>query len=140
MVGNPLSIRFDPALLERLRRSAASRDTTPSGLAQRLVDEGLRVQEHPGVIFRDGPSGRRAALIGGADVWEVVAALQNSSARADAAITETAVEMGLSLEQVKTALDYFGSYPAEIEEQVAANERAAHQAYLAWAAQQRLLA
>src|SRR5262245_15755051 len=62
-VSTPLSIRFDPGLLERLRRRAqSSPGATPSGLAQRLVDEGLRMADHPGVVFKDGPSGRRAAL------------------------------------------------------------------------------
>jgi hypothetical protein len=111
-----LSIRFDAILLDRVRRGAAARDTTPSGLVQRLVDEGLRAQEHPGIVFRDGPSGRRAALIAGPDVWEVVAALQLSAASADVAVTTTAGEMGLSIDQVKTAIDYYGSYSAEIED------------------------
>jgi hypothetical protein len=139
-MSRPLSIRFDQALLERLRRRAAAQDTTPSGLAQRLVDEGLRAQEHPGVVFRDGPSGRRAALVAGPDVWEVVAALRRSTARGEAAVTATAGEMSLSIAQVKTALDYYGSYPDEIDEQIAENERAADEAHAAWQAQQRLLA
>jgi hypothetical protein len=139
-MSRPLSIRFDQALLERLRRRAAAQDTTPSGLAQRLVDEGLRAQEHPGVVFRDGPSGRRAALVAGPDVWEVVAALRRSTARGEAAVSATADEMSLSIAQVKTALDYYGSYPDEIDDQIAENERAADEAYAAWQAQQRLLA
>ena len=58
----PLSIRFDAALLTRLRRRAgATAGSTTSALAQRLIDEGLRMADHPGVIFKDGPSGRRAA-------------------------------------------------------------------------------
>jgi hypothetical protein len=139
-MSRPLSIRFDQALLERLRRRAAAQDTTPSGLAQRLVDEGLRAQEHPGVVFRDGPSGRRAALVTGPDVWEVVAALRRSTARGEAAVTATAGEMSLSIAQVKTALDYYGSHPEEIDEQIAENERAADEAHAAWQAQQQLLA
>src|SRR5919106_1497708 len=139
-MSRPLSIRFDQALLERLRRRAAAQDTTPSGLAQRLIDEGLRAHEHPGVMFRAGPSGRRAALVAGPDVWEVVAALHRSTARGEAAVTATAAEMSLSIAQVKTALDYYGSYPEEIDEQIAENERAADEAHAAWQAQQRLLA
>ena len=139
-MSRPLSIRFDQTLLERLRRRATAQDTTPSGLAQRLVDEGLRTQEHPGVVFRDGPSGRRAALVTGPDVWEVIAALGRSTARGEAAVTATAIEMQLSVAQVKTALGYYGSYPAEIDEQIAENERAADEAHAAWQAQQRLLA
>lgn len=140
MVSQPLSVRFDQALLERLRRRAVAVSTTPSGLALRLVDEGLRLQEYPGIIFRDGPSGRRAALVAGPDVWEVVAAIRYSAAHGDAAIEATAAEMDLSVAQVKTALDYYGSYPDEIDQQVTENERAAAEAEAAWRAKQRLLA
>ena len=69
----PLSIRFTPSLLARLRqRARAMTGASAAGLAQRLIDEGLRMADHPGVIFKDGPSGRRAALAYGPDVWEVI--------------------------------------------------------------------
>lgn len=140
MAGNPLSIRFDQVLLERLKRRASAQDTTPSGLAQRLVDEGLRAQEHPGIVFRDGPTGRRAALVAGPDVWEVVAALRHSSARGEAAVAAVAEDLDLSMAMVQTALDYYGGYPDEIDAEVAENERAAEEAFAAWQARQRLLA
>ena len=112
---SPLSIRFDKALLERLRRRAAICDSTPSGLAQRLVDEGLRAQEHPGIVFRDGPSGRRAALAAGPDVWEIVAAVRGSSVRDERrAVATAAQELALSPSQVSLALDYYGAFAAEI--------------------------
>jgi hypothetical protein len=38
-----------------------------SALAERLIDEGLRLEAHLRVTFRDGPTGRRAALINGPD-------------------------------------------------------------------------
>ena len=138
---SPLSIRFDPALLARLRRRAMVQDTTPSGLAQRLIDEGLRSQEHPGIVFRDGPSGRRAALVGGPDVWEVISAVRMSGAKDEKrAITTVAGEMTLSSAQVQLALEYYGSFPAEIDGQVAENDRVASEALEAWRARQRLLA
>jgi len=138
---SPLSIRFDAALLERLRRRAGLQDTTPSGLAQRLVDEGLRSQEHPGIVFRDGPSGRRAALVAGPDVWEVISAVRASGAKDEKrAIRLVAAEMTLSPAQVQLALEYYGSFPEEIDAQVAENERAASEALGAWRARQRLLA
>ena len=69
----PLSIRFAPSLLARLRQRAnAMAGASVAGLAQRLIDEGLRMADHPGVIFKDGPSSRRAALAYGPDVWEVI--------------------------------------------------------------------
>lgn len=104
MSTSPLSIRFDRALLERLRRAAASRDTTASGLAQRLIDEGLRSQEFPGVVFRDGPSGRRAALAAGLDVWEIVAALRDSDERGEAAISTVAADLSLTTGATRVAL------------------------------------
>jgi hypothetical protein len=136
-----LSIRFDAALLERLRRRAGLQGSTPSGLAQRLVDEGLRSREHPGIVFRDGPSGRRAALVAGPDVWEVIAAIRASDAKDEKqAITLVAAEMTLSSAQVQLALEYYGSFPVEVDAQVSENERAATEALEAWHARQRLLA
>jgi hypothetical protein len=41
----------------RLHRGEAKSRT-----AERLIDEGLRMEDHPGIVFRDGPAGRRAAL------------------------------------------------------------------------------
>lgn len=140
MSSTPLSIRFDPALLDRLRRGAAARGTTPSGLAQRLVDEGLRCQEFPGIVFRDGPSGRRAAVVAGPDVWEVVRAVRDSELRTDAAIDTASVELDLPVATVRLAVAYYGSYPREIDAEIAENERAADDARRSWESQQRLLA
>lgn len=134
-----MSIRFDPALLDRLRRTAAGRDTTPSGLAQRLVDEGLRLQEFPGIVFRDGPSGRRAGLAAGLDVWEIAAALRGSELAGQAAVEVVAAELDLTPGTVRVALAYYGAYTEEIDGQIADNERAAQAARASWEAQQRLL-
>ncbi len=140
MASTPLSIRFDPELLDRLRRGAVGRDTTPSGLAQRLVDEGLRAQEFPGIVFRDGPSGRRAGLAVGPDVWEVAAALRDSAHRGAAAVDAVAAELDLPVGGVRTALAYYGAFSAEIDAEIADNERAAEEALRSWESQQRLLA
>ncbi|HET8926584.1 MAG TPA: hypothetical protein VFN24_01990 [Microbacterium sp.] len=140
MSSHPLSIRFDSAVLERLRRRAAGRDTTPSGLAQRLVDEGLRAQEYPGIVFRDGPSGRRAGLAAGPDVWEVIAALRDADLRGEPAVDAIATDLELSPGRVRVAIAYYGGYSAEIDAEIAENERAAEQALRAWEAQRRLLA
>ena len=138
---SPLSIRFDKALLARLRRRAAIEASTASGLAQRLVDEGLRAQEHPGIVFKDGPSGRRAALVAGPDVWEVVAAVRGAGAKDERrAVAAAAEELSLSPTQVRLAVDYYGAYADEIDAQIAENQRAATEALAAFQARQRLLA
>lgn len=139
-MSTPLSIRFNPELLDRLRRGAAGRNTTPSGLAQRLVDEGLRSQEFPGIVFRDGPSGHRAGLAAGPDVWEIAAALRDCELRGDDAVEAVAAEMTLPAGRVRTALAYYGAYAEEIDAEIADNERAADEALRSWESQQRLLA
>lgn len=140
MASAPLSIRFEAALLDRLRRRAAGRHTTPSGLAQRLVDEGLRAQEFNGIVFRDGPSGRRAGLAAGPDVWEIVAPLRDSELRGDAAVEAVAQDLDLTAGRVRVALAYYGAYSQEIDAEIADNERAADEARQSWESQQRLLA
>src|SRR5215470_17313300 len=100
-----------------------------SSAANRLVDEGLRVIEHPGVSFRDGPTGRRAGLDGGPDVWEVVRALK--SARA--------ANSGVPLRLIRIALRYWASYSDEIDTEIGAATAAEDAAEQAWQREQQLL-
>jgi hypothetical protein len=102
-----------------------------SSVIVRLVDEGLRMEEHPGIAFRDGPAGRRAGLAGGPDVWEVIAVLGDTDeSSAAAAIAATAAWLGLSEAQVRAAEGYYSSYPDEIDALLAGN-RAAHEVAVA---------
>ena len=140
-MATPLSIRFDDGVLERLRQASARQPGgTPSGLAQRLVDEGLRQAEHPGVVFKDGPSGRRAALAQGPDVWEVVVALADVDERGEDAVEAVAELMSLPVARVRVALRYYGAYPDEVDAQVEKNDRTAQAAHAAWQRGQQLLA
>src|SRR2546429_2318511 len=105
----PLSIRFDERLLARLRRRVqATPGATPSGLAERLVDEGLRMAEHPGIVFKDGPTGRRAALALGPDVWEVARVVRELDERGDRALEGAADLLALPRERIDVALRYYG--------------------------------
>ena len=138
---SPLSIRFDEGVLARLRRRAqATPGATPSGLAQRLVDEGLRMAEHPGVLFKDGPSGRRAALALGPDVWEVVKFLREIDERGPDAVSAAGEVLGLSEAQVRIAMHYYSEYAEEIEDEIAQADEESLAAETAWLAEQRLLA
>lgn len=139
MSSSPVSIRFDDAVLDRVRRSAIARDTTASSLIQRYVEEALRTQDFPGIVFRDGPSGRRAALAVGPDVWEIASALRDADERGDAAIDAVAVDLSLSPGAVRLALSYYGAYAAEIDAEVAENDHAVDEALKSWEAQQRLV-
>jgi uncharacterized protein (DUF433 family) len=81
------------------------------------MNEGLRHDDHPLVHFVEGPSGRRAALVGtGLDVWEVIATVQDNDVREAAAYLD--VPQGL----VVAAVTYYREYRDEIDEEIKAND------------------
>jgi hypothetical protein len=100
---------------ERARRSQLPERT----LAQRYLEEGLRHDAHPLIEYLDGPSGRRASLIGcGLDVWEVIATVRDN----DGSAWEAARYLRISPGLVEAAVSYYGDHRAEIDEEIALNE------------------
>jgi sarcosine oxidase gamma subunit len=137
----PLSIRFTPSLLARLRQRARTMTgASAAGLAQRLIDEGLRMADHPGVIFKDGPSGRRAALAFGPDVWEVIKFLREIDERGPAAIDAAAEVFATDTSRIATAISYYGDYADEVDVEIAEADEASARAEEAWRVQQQLIA
>ena len=59
----PRSIRMTPELLSRLQQRATAHGISGNALATKLLDEGLRVAEHPGVRFRPRISDTRVAAV-----------------------------------------------------------------------------
>src|SRR5680860_705875 len=67
------SFRLSEATLRELGLRARERGESANSLARRLLEEGLRTERHPLVYFREGPAGRRPAILGTRlDVWQVV--------------------------------------------------------------------
>jgi uncharacterized protein (DUF433 family) len=116
------SIRLDDDLRLQLGAQAAAEGATVTELIERFVRDGLASAAHPGIVFKPGPAGRRAALAGGADVWEVVAALRNSGGSESKRVAVVAEQLGLHERQVVVALEYAAAHRAEIEARVAAND------------------
>lgn len=134
------SLRLDDELRKRLTEAAHEEGSSVTALVERFVREGLATAAHPGIVFKPGPSGRRAALAGGPDVWEVIASLRETSGDESERITVVAEEFGLHERQVVTALNYAAEHPDEIDGRIAANERALEAAERAAEERQRLLA
>ena len=138
-MSTPISVRFPDEVARRLRRSGAGTGEATSGLVVRLVDEGIRMAEHPGVVFRDGPTGRRAGLAAGPDVWEIVVVLRDfSESGATEAVRRAAKWLGITEAQVRTAESYYASFPDEIDDRIEMNEAAAGAAQHAGEVRQRL--
>ncbi len=132
-MSQPLSVRLTEATIQRLGARAQRVHMRPRTLAQRYVEEGLRMDEHPLVRFAEGPAGRRARLVGtGKDVWEVIATVRDNGG--DAAAAADYLEMPLGL--VQAAITYYGAYPDEIDQWIDLNEQEAAEAHAAWAAGQ----
>lgn len=110
-----------------------------SRLAQRYIDEGMRMDEHPGIVFRDGPTGRRAGLAGGPDVWEVMHVVRANGGgdRGRRAALEWG---GLSDRQIRAAVRYYGDYREEVDERIRRNIEEADEAEAAWRREQAALA
>jgi uncharacterized protein (DUF433 family) len=107
------SFRFSESTLKRLDERAHEIRETRTGLAERYVEEGLRMDEHPGIGFADGPAGRRAILLGtGLDVWEVVDTVKQHRGSVDAAARYLEVPAAT----IRTAVRYYAAFPAEIDD------------------------
>ncbi len=87
--------------------------------AQRDIDEAVRLERHPGIFFRDGPAGRRAVLIGGPDVWEIVIAAKTATTSGEAPIDALSEGIGIPIERVRLAIGYYSDYPNEVDQHIA---------------------
>lgn len=123
----PTSFRLDEKLLERLDVESRAASMSTTSLVSSLLDEGLKTREFPGVVYRPGPTGRRAGLVGGPDVWEVIRDLRGWSGRGMERIERLAEELELPVSMVSLAADFYSSFPEEIDTRIEADEQAAEQ-------------
>jgi hypothetical protein len=112
-----VSVRLDDRLAERLRLRARAAGESLSDRLRRYADEGARRDEHPMITFRDGPTGRRAGLIAGPDVWEVAMWIDDLGP-VDDPTAELAADGVLTRAQIDAALRYRSSYPEEIQARI----------------------
>ena len=73
------------------------------------------------VTFRDGPTGPRAALRDGPDIWEVIQTIDNHPGDPEAAIPATAELLDLTEQQVLAAIDYRATNREEIDARIKLN-------------------
>ena len=124
-MSQPTSFRLPEALLDRLDDEAAARGTSVTALVTAILDEGLKTARFPGIVYREGPAGRRAALAGGPDVWEVISELRNTPGKGEVRVGRMADELGLPLPTLRTALDFYAAFPEEIDQRIHAEARMA---------------
>jgi hypothetical protein len=118
-------IRIESATLRALRARSEQTGEPIVRLAGRYIDEGMRLDRHPGIAFRDGPAGRRAVVTGGPDVWEIIAAARSAPERGDRLVDALGARLGVTPEKIRVAVRYYAEYPAEVDRFIATVEREA---------------
>ena len=117
-----LTTRISSRVRQELEELARQKGVSPLSLARTLLDESVRGELHPGIAFRDGPAGRRAAIAGRRlDVWQVMETVWASDGQPE----EAASALGLRPDQVEAAVAYCADYPEEIDEWVRRNREEA---------------
>ena len=117
-VGERLTIELDGAALERLDALRDEDGRSRSEAVRTLIEEGLRMAKHPGIVFRPGPAGRRASLADGPDVWSLARVFLDQPMATEEEIGRTVARSagltGWEPHQVRIALGYYLEYGDEI--------------------------
>lgn len=114
-------IRLSEGLEREIEREAELRGQTFTSATAEMLGEAVRMRRVPGIVFADGPAGRRATIAGtGLDVWEVIAAWKEAGERWS---TLRESYDWLTDFQLRSAVAYYKIYPAEIDARLAAEER-----------------
>lgn len=121
-VSENVSVRLEDGLAQRLRLRARAAGETLSDRLRRYAEEGVRRDEHPLITFRDGPTGRRAGVLGGPDVWEIAMWADDLGAEVDP-VEGLVEESVLTRYQIEAALRYRSAYPDEIEARIELHRR-----------------
>lgn len=131
------SVRVAAPVFDGLERRAAELAESRNALAERYISEGVKMDEHAEIYFREGAMGRRAAIVGTRfDVWQVMETVRNSGN----SVEEAADYLGLPVGKVRAAVRYYAAYRDEVDDFGARATAIADRAEAAWRAEQEILA
>lgn len=131
----PFSARLKTGTLALLRRRADQVGTPQTALVERYLEEGLRMDDHPLISFRDGAAGRRPCLVGTRlDVWQVIETVRQN----DNDVAAAADYLELPRHRVEACVDYYAEYRDEIDEWTARAHDEAERSEIAWRRRQAI--
>lgn len=135
VMGQTLTFRpKSPKTLARLEQRAKLAGIPKTALADRYVEEGLTMDAHPGIVFRDGPAGRRPGLVRGPDVWEVIQVLLDEGGDVKATAENLRLRPGL----VEAAVSYYADNREEIDDWIETNRQMMDEAEAAYRRRQAI--
>jgi uncharacterized protein (DUF433 family) len=116
---HPVSVRLTRDALEQARKIARRSDRSVGQVIGTLVEEGVKMRRCPGIIFTDGPTGRRATVAGtGIDVWEIIRVSKAGAGRREIVRAFPRLSPG----QIDAAFTYYACFPDEIDRRIAEND------------------
>ncbi len=114
-------IRISDELDDAIARESKTRGKSWSAVTAELLEEAIRMRRAPGILFTDGPTGRRAVVAGtGLDVWEVIATWR--AIEPDEGLLRQSYPW-LNEPQLRGALAYYELYPEEIDSRLEIEDR-----------------
>ncbi len=120
MTAHALEIPLPDQLEREIAHEAGARGKSRGVLGLELLTEAIRMRRVPGIVFADGPAGRRAMLAGtGLDVWEVIATWKEQGQDAESLRQSYP---WLTQPQLHAALTYYEKYPEAVDERLAREE------------------
>jgi uncharacterized protein (DUF433 family) len=129
-------LRLRPQLIERIAKHAGRRGVDRGPMAELLLEEATRMADHPAIVFRDRPGGRRAGLAGHRlDVSDVIETVRNE----DGSELRAADYLGLSPHLVGATVAYYAEFADDVDAEIAARVEAAEEAEQAWARRRAIL-
>jgi uncharacterized protein (DUF433 family) len=123
--------------MELLDQRARELSESRNSLAERILDEGLRTERHPLILFRDGAAGvRRPALVGTRlHISQVV-----DTVRANGNSMQAAAEyLGLPERYVRGAIDYYADFTDEVDHDRAQQRELERRERVRWERSRRVL-
>ena len=115
-------MRAQRRTLRALEEQARRYSIPPRTLAEQMIEEGVKMRRHPGIVFIERGSGRRDAVLAGRprlSVWMIA-----QVARANKTLAGAAKWLSLDEARIERALAYAKDFPSEIEAAIRANEEA----------------
>lgn len=121
MTSKPLTTRLPEWLERELRTLFRERGLGPSEGLRRVAEEWWVMKTFPAIEFRDGPAGRRAAIRGGPDVWEIVLVANEIEDRGELEAHFDWVEP----DSIAQALSCYDRHPEPVDGMIEENARVA---------------
>ncbi len=114
------SVRIQEKTFKEIEQIVRESGKEFSAVTNELLEEAIKMQRCPGIIFTEGTAGRRARIASsGVEVWEVIAAYKSVSKDFNR-LQKT--YHWLTEQQLRSAIGYYTAYHEEIDLLIKQNE------------------